>query len=206
MAPLYRFRMDLGGFEGAPGVNILHTTTGAADDPGDMGNFMTQMRNGWESVKAYLLGGVTASVNPEVIKFEASTGKQLAFYNVTPPAQVLGMSASTNISRATQVVCRHNGDGITDLGKRNIGRTYMGPVGADALDSQGHVAAAAMTAFQAMWDGMQDVAGTCRLVVWHRPRDPGTLHPEDPGTVGSFGHVQTTTVLSKPGVLRGRRD
>lgn len=206
MASIYRFSVNIGGYEGAPGLSVLHSTTGVSDDPGDIGNFMNQIRNGYQTINTYLIQGLTVDVGAEVLKLNVETGKQEGIFNLTPPAVVTGASTSTSVNRATQAVCRHNTDGLSDLGHRVPGRTFVGPIGGNALDTAGHINTAALAAFNGMWDGMQDVAGTCRLVVWHRPRDPGTLHVEDPGTVGSLHHVQSTTTLVKPGVLRSRRD
>lgn len=206
MASTYRFIVQIGGFEGAPGISVLHTTTGVSDDLGDMGNFMNQIANGYATITEYLIQGLTINVSPEVLKLSVETGQQQGVFNLTPPAQVSGIDASTQTSRATMAVCRHNTDGLSDLGHRVPGRTFIGPIGGSALDASGHINATARTAFDGMWDGMQDVSGTCRLIVWHRPRDPGTYHVEDPGTIGSLHHVQSTTTLIKPGVLRSRRD
>lgn len=205
---VYRFRVELGNFgDGSPGVNILHTTTGVADDIGDMGNFMQQIHNGYDTIKDFLVEGMTVNVNAEVTKHDVETGKLVGVFVVLAPATVTGTSTTSAASRATQVVCRHNTDAITFEGRRLIGRTYVGPIGTGAIDATGHITPAAQAAFTTMWDGMQDVAGTCRLVVLHRFRPPsGANEPEDPGTNGSFGHVITSTALPLPGSLRSRRD
>lgn len=205
MANFYRFKVDLGNFgDGSPGVIILHSTTGLEDNLTDIGNFMSQIKNGFDTVKGHIVPGMTVTVNSEVTKHDVETGRLLNVFVVTPPAAVVGAGNTSGVSRATQAVCRHNTDAITDRGKRLIGRSYVGPISSGAMDTGGHISPTAQTAFSAMWAGMQDVAGTLRLIVWHRPLEDHTngevISP------GSFGHVQNTVCLTKPGVLRGRRD
>lgn len=206
---MYRFKVDLSSFgTGGAGINILHTTTGVADDPGDMGNFMNQIHNGYDSIKGHLVSGMAVNINPEVTKHDVETGLLVGVFNLAPPAPIIGAATGTSVSRAQQVVCRHNTDAVTLRGKRLIGRTFVGPVGTQSLDTNGHLNATALTQFAAMWSGMQDVAGTCRLIVWHRPLKEGDdgFEPGSPGNAGSFGHVQNTIALPLPGSLRSRRD
>lgn len=206
MADFFRYRVEYGNFgEGSPGVSIIHSTSGVAQDPtNDIGNFMNQLHNGFETVKTYLINGMIVGINAEVTRHDVATGRLLDVHQVTPPVTTVGTSGPSATSRATVAVCRHNTDAITDRGKRLVGRSYVGPVASAALTNSGGISAAAISAFGAMWDGVQDIAGNLRLIVWHRP-----LLAEDGDTVispGSFGHVQGSYCLTKPGVLRSRRD
>lgn len=202
MASLYEFKMDITGFSGAPGVNILHTTTGVSDDLGDMGNFMSQMANGWTSIKAYLNPQATFTVNAEVLKKNVETGLLEGVFSVPPPDGIAGTGLDSSMPHYVQAVARHNTDKVTAKGRRLIGRHFIGPLAGDAIDVDGTLKAGATGAITAMWDGMQDVSGTCRLITWHRP----SLNQYQQLVPGELGHVQNTICHDWPGVLRSRRD
>jgi len=208
MPSVYRFKVVLGNFgDGSPGVSILHTTVGLQDVPGDMQSFASLIHDAYTVAAPHLVSGMTISVDPEVTKHDVPTGKLQNVFVITPPATVLGASAGGNTSRATMAVCRHNTDAITAEGRRLLGRTYVGPIGATAIDNNGHITTAASAIFTGMWDGMQDIAGDLRLVVLHRYRKASEAGEDPkPESIGSFGHVVTTNCLALPGVLRSRRD
>lgn len=205
---MYRFKVNISGFPGAPGVILFHTTTGVADDPGDMGNFMNQIYSMLVDFQPYYVGGLLLNVDSEVTKHDVATGMLVGVFSLAPPAQVMGSSSLTQTSRATQLVVRLNTDATTDRGKRLVGRHFIGPIASNALTSAGSILPAIFGQAIEAYQGMLDVAGTTRLIVWHRPapaytKEDGT---EVPATVGAFGHVTSVSALPLPGVLRSRRD
>lgn len=208
MADLYEFKMIIGGsWTGNPGVNIIHSTADPLDSPTSIGNFMNQIKNGWTAAAGYLLNQATFQVSSEVLKKNVETGTLIKVANVTPPAVVTGGGAATSTSHALQANCRHNTDVVAD-GRRLIGRHFVGPLAQDAIDTDGTLKAAAVTAFNSMWGGMQDIAGGIRLITWHRPilGEHAEGVPAPVIRAGSFGHVQNTVCQDKIAILRSRRD
>ena len=211
MANMYRFKSILSWPQGGPpGVAIFHTTTGVDDDEGDIGNFMNQINSMWADMGPYLVEGFTQTVDPEVTRHDVETGtmNQYPFYVASPP-QTVAAGGGLAMARFTMAIAKHNTDAISDRGHRISGRTYIGPLGSNAIDVQGNVTTACQDAVAGAWDGMQDIAGTSRLIIWHRPQKArGAIgeQPAVPASVGSFGHVFDTVCSPTPGVLRSRRD
>lgn len=197
MPSLYRYKVLLGGWDGAPGLSVLYSTVPAVgiDEEATIQSFVNLIHDGYVVARGTLVGGVTVNVDPEVIRLDVETGLQQAFFSVNPPDTVTG-TGSGKVSRATQATCRHITDAVTDRGRKLLGRTFVGPLAGSALGEDGRILTQSRAELTAMWDGMQDAVGA-RLCVWHRPKN---------GAGGSFGHVQASICLSKPGVLRSRRD
>ena len=212
MANFFRYVVQLGGWTGSPGYSILHSTVGinSINPEGDIGNFINQIRNGYDGIKAFLAPGVTMNIASEVTEHNTESGLLIRPYVVNPPPQVVSTAAGATgvLSRATMTVCRHNTDLVTERGSRITGRTFVKPLANTALAADGTLNSAAISAFTGMWGGMQNVAKILRLVVWHRPADAYTKPNGDtvPASPGSQGHSQNTVCLSKPGILRSRRD
>jgi hypothetical protein len=82
-------------------------------------------------------------------------------------------------------------------GRRLIGRSFVGPIAAQAFNSAGQIQNSAIVAFGGMFDGLISGTGP-RLCVWHRPTGPSA-------TDGTYGDVATITARSMPGTLRSRK-
>ena len=199
--------MDLTGFEGAPGVSVLHATRSIGDVANEMQNFANMIAAAYSDAAPYLVAGVDVRVNPDVTLHDVTTGRMLDYFAITPPAAVIGAGTDGAASRAIMALARHKTDLVTQQGKRLQGRTFVGPLDGSALDTSGHLTTACQNAIAGMWDGMQDIVGPVRLIVWHRYREAGSGgDPEYPGHNGEMGHVQSSTCWNKPAVLRSRRD
>ena len=195
--------MDLTGFEGAPGVSVLHATRSIGDVANEMQNFANMIAAAYSDAAPYLVAGVDVRVNPDVTLHDVTTGRMLDYFAITPPAAVIGAGTDGAASRAIMALARHKTDVVTQLGLRFRAEAVV----LTALDTSGHLTTACQNAIAGMWDGMQDIVGPVRLIVWHRYREAGSGgDPEYPGHNGEMGHVQSSTCWNKPAVLRSRRD
>lgn len=202
MAVIYRFRAQLTGFIGGPGVNTWFMAQagelGGADQS-DLEGMAADIAAVYDAVKANLALGLKVDIFPVVEGIDVATGNLVQVEGITPPASVSG-SGSASQSRATQYCVRLKTDAIR--GNRVLqGRHFIGPVGGSAIGTDGQVQSATRTAIQAAYGGVLDVAGNGRLVVYSK------ANPSGAGgfTTGAFGYVQQAICNSVPGTLRSRK-
>jgi len=197
MTEMHRFRVRLGGWTGAPGLNTWYMRYPAPIIPDDLAADAVLLRTAYDALKGKLAQGVTVDIDPIVDQLNDSTGTLTGSVAITPPAQVVGTDTGRQLSRATMVLARLNTDAIVD-GRRLRGRIFLGPAGSSCLDTNGQVTAATVTAVSSAFAGLLDVVAG-RIVVWHRPTSPG-------GSDGTTGFVQNVGCKPVPAVLRSRRD
>jgi len=202
---LYRVRVILDGWQGGPGINTFHFRSSVALPSDSLDTVADMLSAAYYSLALYLVPGLTMRVDPIVDVFRDDTGELVRGESLDAPATVTMTSGAGGISRATQIVARFGTNDVKH-GRRLVGRTFIGPASGQALGGDGLVTSACRTAVQGAFDGLLDVVGDLRLVVWHRPR-PEPENPGDPpARAGDNGLVTSVTALPKPGVLRSRRD
>lgn len=198
MAAISRFRVQLGGWPGAPGLNTFHALAPSEAVPTQaaVNDFSSQLQSMYDDLRGNLLQGFTATIDPIVDTFDVESGDLLARKAVTTSWTVNGGDAVSATSRATQAKFQYNTDSIR--GNRVVrGGIFFGPLTDNALSTTGGTPT---TTFQNLvrtaHDGLLDIAGFMRLAVYSRPRD---------GESGGYGYVQSVSVMRVPAVLRGRR-
>jgi hypothetical protein len=199
MPAIARIRVNLSGFQGAPGLNTWFGLATGEDEPtgSEVAEFSDQIRAMYNSLKAYLANGVTAVPVDQVDIFEVSNGNLVGRLSVGPTWSIASTDASSPVSRATQAKLRLTTNQI--VGNRILqGGPFFGPLGDSALGGDGSLATAFRTAVPGAFGGMLDVIGM-RSAVWSQP-GPGN------DGVGEFGYVQSVSVGTLPAVLRSRRD
>ena len=204
MASVYQYKAELSGWDGAPGVTIWNAYAGFANiDEADIQEFGDRIRAFYDGVKAYLLNAMTVDVSPEVKQYDIPTGDLEQVHVIASPAQVVGTATSTqgNLSRATQVCVRLKTDRPW-YNRLLQGRQFHGPIPTGALNPQGEISPTVRNTFQTNYNGMLDIAGPLRLVVWARPRDAS---PGVTARMGEVGHVQQVVANRIPGTLRSRK-
>lgn len=196
-ANMYRFRANLGGFTGAPGINTYFIRYPAEPIAAEVQESANLLRSAYVDMSLYIAGGVTVNIDPQVDVIRDTDGVLQSSSVITPPLTVTGQGSQNKVSRATQLVARYDTDAVV-AGRRLRGRSFIGPASGDALNADGSVATAAITAVSSAFDGLLDVLEG-RLVVFHRPSVPGASD-------GTSGFVQSVGCKPLPGVLRKRRD
>jgi hypothetical protein len=89
-------------------------------------------------------------------------------------------------------------------GRRLQGRTFIGPVGADALTSGGQITGGAITICNGAFEDLYTGTGA-RLCVYSRPVEASTGPPAVDARDGLYGDVVTAVTRSVPGTLRSRK-
>ena len=192
--PLARYKVDLGGFAGAPGLNVWFFENGDAINADVIG---PALRTFYDSVKAQLATGVTVNVPPVAELINEESGALEGFDpQGTLNAVVTGTSAG-GLSRATQMKIQARTSAVRD-GRLIQGGIFLGPVGETAITTGGEIASAAQTtvvnALVAMKTALQ-ADGTV-WVVYSRPLET---------RVGLAAAVTAQSVWNIPGVQRDRR-
>jgi len=205
MARLWEWKVTLVGFEGAPGVNTFFTTVGlGAFDQSVLNSTNGLLHDAYSTLVPYFTGGIDCQGPSEVLEIDVETG---LLQEVHSPSSVWGepnLAGEDAMSRATAGKLQFTTDAIVG-GRRVRGGPYIGPLGTNAIVSSGAISGGFRDAAQGAFDGLLDAlqVGAARLVVYQRPRKD---HPTLPDRGGSFGHVQSVDLWTKPAVMRSRRD
>ena len=203
MATVYRFRAVLSGFIGGPGQNTWHVCQagelGGATES-DLEAIAGDIRAVYVAAAAYLAPNVKVDIFPVVEGYEISTGALTQVTGIATPATVASAGSGTE-SRATQFTMRLKTDAIR--GSRVLqGRHFIGPAGGAWGGDDGQVASSVRTTLEAAYDGILDIAGNGRLVVWGQP-----VKDENDAVIktGVIGYVQQVICNPTPGTLRSRK-
>lgn len=202
MATVYRFKVDLSGFVGGPGLNTWHMAQagGAAGaDQSDLEGMAADIRAVYVALAGNLPQTITTRLAPIVEGFDVATGQLTQVTGIAQPDAVAGTSSQTSMPRATQITVRLKTDAIR--GNRLLqGRHFIGPVAGSVIGADGQVTNTVRTSVAAAYGGVLDIGGNGRLVVWGRP------NPLVDGLeTGVLGYVQGVLVNSVPGTLRSRK-
>lgn len=204
MASVYQFKAELAGWDGGPGITLWNAYAGFSNiDPADIQEFADRVAAFYNGVKGNFVNNMSVDVSPEVKQFDIATGNLEEVNVIAPPAQVLGTGASASgaLSRATMVCVRLKTDRPW-YNRLLQGRHFHGPIVSTSMASTGEVNSTTRTTFQNNYNGMLDVAGPLRLVVWSRPKE---ARPGVPARPGEIGNVQQVIANRTPGTLRSRK-
>lgn len=202
MGTVYRFKVALSGFVGGPGVNTWHmcqvSEAGGADQS-DLEGMGNTIMDAYTTIRSLLAAGVFYELQPIVEGFDIETGNLVSVTGIdTPPAN--NGTASSTIARSVQYTVRLKTDAIRK-NRLMQGRHFLGPAGTSGIGNDGLVISSARTTLQSAYDGLLDVAGDGRLVVYgrkYKDKD-GVTHP------GQIGYVQQVLANNVPGTLRSRK-
>ena len=198
MTQFARTKVVLGGFDGAPGVNVLNWCAPAHADieQDDVDNFNETLYDSLTALSAGTFAlGVTLTIDPVVSIHEVDTGELIGIYtDAGGPWSITG-SGNGSESRATQAGLRWFTNDFR-YGRRVQGRTFWGPSSSAGIGTDGKFTSAVQTAYGSAFSGIYDGLSS-RLIIWSRP---SPAHP-----VGGYADVVSAQLSPEPFVLRGRR-
>jgi hypothetical protein len=170
---------------GGSGVSVFYTPFGT-DATTDLFTF-------WNALRVYFPTAVTWSIPSSGDVVDETTGFITGAWTGGTAASVIGTVAGNYVG-GTGAFVRWQTAGIV-AGRRVKGRTFLCPLSTGQFDGNGTILDAAVTA---MNTNVATLAGTGKLVIWHRP----TVHGD--GT-GSQHAVVSGQVADKVTSLRTRR-
>lgn len=192
-----RVRTVFNGWTGAPGLMTHYFARIGSWDAAAAQLAIDRVRDALEAAVGIYPSGVTWSVESLVDEFEQSTGELLGTHSGLARAGV-GVGSPEISPPANQVCVSWKSDGIAN-GHRVRGRTFLGPVAANAVEANGTPKADCVARAVAFGVAMRNAGlSDVRHVIWHRPT-PG-------GSNGSHHDVVDSTVRDIFAVLRSRRD
>lgn len=193
--------IDLDGWPGAPGVNVLHWRM---PDDADL------EQSNWESLAAALdtmyanitqlfAAGVTAQVRPQCSVLDEGEGNLVNVLTTTTPGDPHTGIGDAYIDRTSQMVLALH-TGYIWHSREIQGRIFVGPTAQGVFGPNGlvgdDVRGDLEDAFGVVMDGTDYYLG-----VWSRPQ-PGLLIPR----VGRLADITSWHANTRPGALRRRRD
>jgi len=199
MTLLYKAVVGYTNFYGAPGANVLWFSQGTPPVTTDE---MAQAINDdlWDvytDLTTLFLSGVTISIPSEFTVVEDDTGNVVdTVVASSPHADIVGTASGTDVPRSTAACVAFNTD-LFRNSKRLQGRSFLGPIGSNILDTQGNISSANRTAVDAAYAAIISGVGP-RLAVYHRP----TSHLAADGYYADVVNVRT---LALPSNLHSRR-
>lgn len=194
-----RCTVVLTGWEGAPGVNVIHwATMGHLDIDGEAwADFRVSLHQAYADSSGALVSGVHVTIPQDCHVLEVSTGDLVGVVHDDAVLNDVVGTGAGSLSRATQILVQfHTGDVRNNRLVR--GRLNLGPAPEGAFTSAGQVVPAFRTNLALAWNLIADPFAA-RVGIWSRPSSPGASD-------GQFSDVTSTTIWDKPAVLRSRRD
>lgn len=194
MTNIDRYRVSWTGFSGAPGVSTFYL---ASDSAVVLNPLLSTFFN---AVKPYVPAAVTFGFPTVVDTLNDVDGSLVTTRAITGVASIAGTGGG-NWAAPAGIMVRWVTGVVVDK-HRLIGKTYLVPTSSSALDTDGTVSSAALTAIGNAATAL--VAGaTFGLRVWHRPRKATVTRP---ARVGSSQPILAATIMDRISVLRSRRD
>lgn len=198
MTDIALFKVVIGGFIGAPGVNTLafrSTATLSGDFFAETGLLLESVYSDLMELGAPL---VSWELDSAVRVVDDATGDLVGVGSV-PSWRVVaaGQSGYGNLSRASQLKLRFNTSEIV-RNRMLRGGIYFGPINENCFEDNGRINPGVPLMVAEAFGGVTDIAGDTQLAVWSRP--------DENGANGTSGLVDSVTCSLTPAVLRSRRD
>lgn len=201
MTDLLRVKVDVSGWEGGPGVNVLHFSQGTLIggwDEDKAGAVLDDVFSAYETRKDSFAPGVVITPLLDVQIIESSTCNVINAFAATGDQETITATGSGGALSRGSSICLAYLTGTWLNGSRLIGRSYIGPIAAGCFTTDGQISAGVASLFDEAWAPL--ISGTgARLAVVRRPSNRN-------GTDGAYADVTQVVARRKPSHLRSRRD
>lgn len=196
MADLVVCPVELGGWFGAPGYNVLHAAAPAHGSWSTelLAAFLQDVYDSYNGCMGFMASGVTVDVPDVVNIINSTTGTLIDVMDSGETYPVLTASGSGAESRASQANLRLNTSDIRD-GRIVRGRIFLGPLASTVIGTNGLLTTSAQEDIDDAWSGTTDPLGG-RLVVWSRPSSGAS-----DGAISDVNNIRTQ---QRPATLRNR--
>jgi len=201
MPQIYRTRIALSGWEGAPGLNTLYwsggTLTGTPSSS-QVAAYHEEIGDAWATIGGYCCDSWTYLVETTVDIIDVESGNIIGIIesDESAPTWSQGTGTISKVARNTVLNIAYGTD-VWNNGRRLRGRTFFGPLNAEALGEDGQILSSCVSAVEDALVAITSGVGP-RLAVYSRPKAPTNE--------GFYGDVVSVLCRSKPGSLTSRRD
>ena len=198
MVSVYRTTAVWSGFAGAPGYTKFSWQD--LTDSTSRNAALNKHQALFEAIKLYLPNGTTVQVQSAIDEFDMATGALIGASTGTQPALTTS-SAAAAVYAGGSGVCVTWNTGLIYGRRRVRGRTFFVPTAQAAMDTNGTLSAAAITAFGAAANTFLALSAP-RPCVWSRQWS-NSSPPVQIG--GSLSPIDTYTLRDMMSQLRSRR-
>ena len=186
MTDLQRIRVELTGGPGLPGVSTFYSEVAVPSAVADVAAF-------YDAIKANMPTSVSARILSSGDIIDDADGSLVGSWSEGSDTVVTGTSGVA-YGAGSGVAVQWNTNGIRN-GRRVRGRTFLVPLTADVLQTDGTVANSARAGIET---AANTLAGGGQLYVWSRPGVGGS-------PAGASNLILSATVPDRVTALRSRR-
>jgi hypothetical protein len=201
MTSLAKFVVQMSGWEGGPGVNVLTFSSGTLTPPWtstDVQTVYDEIHTMYDDNKNLYAPNVDIEVLPQATIFESTTGDITNVITVPTPDDIISSTGTSGDTSRGQCICAAYYTDVWVGGKRLRGRSFFGPIARELMTPAGLVGTGAVAQIQDKLVAMTSGVGP-RLAVYHRPTGGAS-------TDGYYGDVVTVIARGRPSNLRSRQD
>jgi len=199
---IYRSRIALTGWPGAPGVNTIYWTKGTLSTvgPTEVANWHQDLADAWEIFGGYCVDNWTLTVQAQVDVLDVESGElvDIVISDAAEPTWSQTTAVDSALSRASQLVVALYTDQFF-AGRRLAGRTFLGPINTEAFTEDGEINSTCISAVSDAANAINSGTGP-RWAIYSRPKTGAGAH------VGRYGDIVNAVCRPFPAVLRSRRD
>lgn len=189
MTHIYKVTSRWTGWPGGPGYTNFYFGSVSSSLPTDLSNF-------WNQVVAYVPTGITVQADSSGYVIEDSTGLAVGTWSTAASTARSGSSTGAYAGPAGACMTWRTST-VNAKGHLIKGRTFLVPLGANALATNGGLATGCQNALQVAAAAVIGMADPFRI--FRRPTTKG-------GADGTSAEVTSVTVPSFMVTLRSRRD
>lgn len=198
---LGRVKIRWSGFQGAPGLTVLHFGAFPHDtfDSTMAANAVSKTDAFIQALKPHIAYGATLETVADVETIDITSGELNGIVTTTPAAAATStQSLGQKFTAASGAVINWKTNEIRN-GRRMRGRSFLVPLGISVVENNGTLDPSFVTSMNTAAAALRSTTGAAALMVYGRPSAPGA----NDGTVGGvIGH----SIPDMAAVLRSRRD
>lgn len=210
MASIGRVKIEWSGFQGGPGLTVLHFGSPdlASFGQAEAVDAVAKADAFIQALKPHIPYGATLRTLPDVEAMEVGSGSLQSIYSTTPAAAATStQSLGQQFTAAQGAVITWKTNTIRNR-RRMRGRTFLVPMGISITENNGTLSPSFTTSMNTAAAALRNTGATTRLYVYARPHKDINLPdplPDYTFSGGQAGEVIGHSIPDTVAVLRSRR-
>lgn len=211
MASIGRVKIEWSGFQGGPGLTVLHFGSPdlASFGQTEANDAVAKADAFIQALKPHIPYQATLRTLPDVEALEIGTGSLQSIYNTTPAATATStQSLGQKYTAASGAVITWKTNHVRKR-RRMRGRTFLVPLGISVVENNGTLEPSFVTSMNTAAAALRNTGATTRLYVYARPHKDFTVPGIDVDYTfagGECGEVIGHAIPDMAAVLRSRRN